>query len=232
VLTKLKVFFSVNWIKTIYFNFHYLPFEQAKRFPIWIYKAKLLKCKGQVIIQCDDICSGMIRLGQYAVSLYPDLGIVWENHGGTVIFNGNCSIHNSSAISIGSKGKVFFGKEFVASCLKLTSYYSVYFSDFTRIGWSVIIMDTNFHRLKNLAGKKIGTAYGEIFFGKNNWIASKCIVLESTRTSDYSIFSAGSILHGDYSDFPSHSIIAGNPLEVKATGVWRDIGDDSIDYDN
>ena len=35
---------------TIYFNFHYLPFNQAIRLPILLYKPHLVKCKGSVNI--------------------------------------------------------------------------------------------------------------------------------------------------------------------------------------
>ncbi len=46
----------------------------------------------------------MIRLGQFGVTLYPNTGVVWENHGGKVIFKNKCSIGNSSAISMGESG--------------------------------------------------------------------------------------------------------------------------------
>lgn len=35
---------------SIYFNFHYLPFRQAVKLPILLYKPKLLKLKGIVKI--------------------------------------------------------------------------------------------------------------------------------------------------------------------------------------
>ena len=38
-------------IPTIYFNFHYLPFKQAIRLPVFLRKPKLLTLKGRVIIQ-------------------------------------------------------------------------------------------------------------------------------------------------------------------------------------
>lgn len=37
-------------LSSIYFNFHYLPFRQAMRLPILLYKPKLLKMKGNVKI--------------------------------------------------------------------------------------------------------------------------------------------------------------------------------------
>lgn len=52
ILTKLwnnrRILRSI--LPTIYFNFHYLPFSQAIRLPILLYKPRLLKMKGNVKI--------------------------------------------------------------------------------------------------------------------------------------------------------------------------------------
>lgn len=67
--------------------------------PIWLRKAHLVKCGGKIIIELDHIKTGMIRLGGYGVSIYPDSGIIFENRG-MIIFKGRCGIGNSSGISI------------------------------------------------------------------------------------------------------------------------------------
>ena len=72
--------------KTIWFNFHYLPYRQAVKLPIILYKPKLKKCKGKVQIDAP-IKSGMICLGVPIVSIYPNAGISWE-HRGTIRFQG------------------------------------------------------------------------------------------------------------------------------------------------
>lgn len=35
---------------TLYFNFHYLPFGQAIKLPIFLYKPRLLRCDGKITI--------------------------------------------------------------------------------------------------------------------------------------------------------------------------------------
>lgn len=67
-------------LSTIYFNFHYLPFRQAVRLPILLYKPHFLDLKGKIIIS-GGVKTGMIELGRYKVSLYPNSGVVIENHG-------------------------------------------------------------------------------------------------------------------------------------------------------
>ena len=42
ILTRLEdlLFNRVSLLRTIYFNFHYLPFSQAKKMPIYLHKPK------------------------------------------------------------------------------------------------------------------------------------------------------------------------------------------------
>lgn len=214
---------------TIYFNFYYLPFKQAIKLPILLYKPELLKVNGKVIIDAAVLKTGMIRLGFRTVSLYPNSGIMWENHGGTVVFNGKCNIGNDSAISIGIKGNLIFGDNFKATAnMKLTSYCSIKFGNNVLVAWEVIIMDTSFHKLKDLDGNPKGKVMTPISIGNNNWITTRCMVMKGTKTPNFCIFGAGSFLNKNYSNYPSHILLAGSPLEIKAEGIWRDMEDDSI----
>lgn len=115
----LKKLWNKRWmlrsiLYSLYFNFHYLPLRQAIKLPIILYKPKLLKCKGKVQI-LGKVSTGMIQLGKYTVSLYPNSGIVFENHGGSITFNGKCNIGNNSTISIGEKGILIIGDSFSAT---------------------------------------------------------------------------------------------------------------------
>lgn len=230
-MIKFKKLLKISWFYTLYFNFHYLPFKQAIKIPIFLYKPTLLKCKGSVEIKSNSIKTGMIQLGVLSVSLYPNTGIIWENHGGKVIFRGKCMIGNASAVSIGKSGCVDFGNDFKNTAnMKLTSYHFISFAENVRLAWEVIVMDTSFHRLKDMNGQFKNKGYASISIGKNNWILTKCMLLPGTKTPDYCIFGAGSILNKDYSKYPTHILLAGNPLEIKAKGIWRDVEDDIIDY--
>jgi len=226
---ELKRLIKINWIKTLYFNFHYLPVKQAMKLPIILFKSKLLKCQGEVIIDSEILKTGMIQLGELHVSLYPNNGIVWENHGGKIVFNGSCIIGNSSAISIGKNGSCVLGNNFRATAsFKLTSYKHIQFGENVLIAWDVLIMDTSFHRLKDSHGVFKNKGYGAITIGKNNWITAKCMILNGTKTPDYCVLGAGSVLNKDYSNLKTHILLAGNPLEVKAEDVWIDLEDHDI----
>ena len=101
--------------KTIWFNFHYLPWRQAVKLPIFLYRAKILRAKGSITIS-GDISTGMIRLGEPTVSLYPSTGFIWENHGGRCSFAGKCVIGNASGISLGCRCTILKGTHLPAYC--------------------------------------------------------------------------------------------------------------------
>lgn len=232
--TLIKKVWNNKWVlrsilPTIYFNLHYLPFGQAVKLPILLYKPKLLKMKGNVKIR-GKVRYGMIRLGFPTVSLYPNSGIVYESHGGTIVFNGECIIGNNSAISIGTKAVVEFGDRFVASTtLRLTSYHHISFGDRVRLGWETLVMDTDFHKLTKVSGG-YSKGYAPVTIGSNNWFGNGCRIMKRTSTPDYCVVSAGTILSGPVSA-PAYSIVGNDShVVVKATGVWRNVDDDVIEY--
>jgi acetyltransferase-like isoleucine patch superfamily enzyme len=224
---KRSVFRSLLY--SIYFNFYYLPIKQAWRLPILLYKPDLLKMKGKVILDVEKVKTGMIQIGFRKVSLYPNHGFIYENKGGIITFKGRCSIGNLSAFSIGKDGNLEFGNNFIATAgLKLTSYCSVKFGQNVLVAWDVLIMDTSLHKLKTLEGGTTGKSMVPISIGNDNWITARCMVLQGTKTPDYCIFGAGSLLNKDYTNYPTHVLLAGSPLKVKATNIWRDINDDGV----
>ena len=228
-MTKFQKILSINWLYSIYFNFHYLPVKQAMKLTILLYKPKLIKCKGEIVIDSETIKTGMIQFGEYRVSLYPNKGLVWENHGGKVIFKGECSIGNSSFVSIGDKAVCTFGNNFKASAgFKLTSHYRVNFDENVLMAWDAIVMDSSFHKLKDMNGQFISKGYSPVHIGKNNWITTRCMILSGTKTPDFCVIGAGSILKNDYTHFPTHVFIAGNPPEVKSKDIWIDLADNDI----
>lgn len=215
--------------KSIYFNFHYLPFHQAIHLPILLYKPRLLKLNGKIIIQ-GNVKYGMIKLGYPTVSIYPNSGIMIENHGGTVVFKGLCRIGNNSSLSIGEIGYCELGAGFWASTtLRLVCYYKIIIGEKCRIGWDNMIMDTDFHKLTKKAGG-YSRGYAPIRIGRNNWFGNGCLIMKRSETPDYCTISAKTILTSKV-DVPKYSVIRQKrEVEVIASGLWRNVEDDKINY--
>lgn len=232
---KLLLKFFRYWGHIIYFNFHYLPFKQAIKLPVLLYKPHLLKCKGKVSIESDKIWFGMIQLGVFRNRLFPNNGFTWINEGGECVFKGQSISCNGTSICIRKHGYIEFGANYVnGPGVRILSAKKIVFGENNRIGWEAIITDTSFHRCKKKNGEwRDGNpdADKEVILGYNNWLGMKCLVLKGTKTPDYAIFGANSTLNKDYSCYPSYILMAGNPLKVKSEDIWRDLSDDQIDID-
>lgn len=218
-------------VKSIWFNFHYLPFSQARKLPIlFLSKSKIVKSRGHIKID-SKVSFGMIKLGHdYHVNC-PNTGIIYCNYGGTIIFRGTCAIGLSSSITIGEKGLLDIGEKFSASySIRIYSYCSIKMGSNVHCGWECLVMDTSFHSCKMIDGTRT-SGYAPVVLGSNIWLAARCIILPKTKLPDYCIVATGSIVHKDYSSFtPPYTMFGGNPLKVIKSGIYRDFDDDECKY--
>lgn len=230
LIKKLKRFWCISWIKTILFCFYHLPFKQACKIPILIYRGEGLGLKGKIEIDSEKIWFGMIQLGYRWIPVVPFSGMILTNRG-KIIFKGKCSIGNASSIRVHKNGCLIFGSNVVCTHkMIIDCYQHIEFKDNCRVAWNVTFMDSSQHRLKNKEGQYVGSDFKPIIIGKNNWIATGCLVLKGAKTNDYTIFAANSILNKDYTGFPMYCLMAGTPLEVKKEGIWRDVDDDGTEF--
>ncbi len=232
-----KLWAERKWLRslpqTIWFNFRFLPFKQAIKLPIWLYKPHFLQAKGEIVIESTRIRPGMIKLGGYFVSLYPNSGITFDLHKGSrMVFKGACLIGNNSTLSVGSRGTLSFGDDFLASTtLRMVCYKEVTLGRKNRCGWDVTFMDTDLHAMTKTGGGHT-KGYGYIRTGAYNWFGTKCHVMKFTETPNYCTFSACTKVSGKV-DVPEYSVVGqSGHLEVKRTGVWRNPDDDKIDFDS
>lgn len=212
--------------QTIWFNFHYLPFKQAIKLPIFVYRMKMVNMSGSITIDSDRIGRGMIKLGFYDVSVYPNTGIMWDNHGGEIVFRGYCKIGNDSYLSFGKHTKVIFGDDFISSArMRCVSYRGITFGRSVRFGWDVLIMDTNFHPLFDLEKKIYKKASAPITIGDYNWFATQCKIMAGTTTPERCIFGMNSIITRNC-EKESCCVMAGSPARILSRNVIRDYNND------
>lgn len=215
---------------SIYFNFHYLPYKQAIKLPILLYKPHLRALKGKILIDSNHVRMGMIRLGFRTCGIYPNSGITWENIGGSITFKGVCIIGNDSYLSFGSKASVIFGDDFRNTAgLKLVSARGISFGKGTRLGWGVLVMDTNFHPLYDMKRNVYKKASGPIEIGDYNWFGTQCKIMHSVRTPERCIFGMNTIVTRSC-EMKSYCVMGGSPVKVLTENVMRDYDNDQEEY--
>lgn len=207
--------------KTLYFNFHYLPFKQAIHLPILLYKPNLVKCSGKISVITDmgGVKTGMIKLGFPYANIYPNNGIIWENNGGKIIFKGRCTIGNAAAISVGRNAEVIFGDNFANwAAMKLVSVKGIEFGEGVSIGWNCMIIDTDFHPLYDINAKCLKKASGKIYISDDNWFAAECKILHSAKTSEHCSFGLGSLINKNVKTEP-YCLLVGTPAHIVCRNV-------------
>ena len=226
-----KLSFLISLPYSLFFNFYYLPFRQAIKMPIILYSPHFWSLKGRVVIDAPQVRFGMIRLGLFNASINNEKGFVWMNEAGTVIFHGSFAAGSGSVIKIGHPRAVLEIGDNVsnASSLKIDCHYRIIIGKRGKFGWGVIIMDSNLHRLKNSDGTWVGKGYDAVEIGENSWISSQCVILPGTKFPPYSVCALGSVLNRDYLN-GEKGLYAGRPAKLIKTGIWRDMADNTIDY--
>ncbi|MDR1848072.1 MAG: hypothetical protein LBR17_08185 [Bacteroidales bacterium] len=219
--------------KILWFNFHYLPFKQAIKLPILLYKPKLIRCKGKITLK-GEIRFGMIHLGFFIVPNFPNRGIVW-NVRGNVVFDTYCIVGNDSVFDVGEKGTLTFGENFVTSAsVKINCYKEITFGHHVGLSWGCSFLDTDFHQSKviNADGSiSVSKGYAPIRIGNYNWIAMNTTTMKGTITPDYCIVGANSTLLKDYSNLPQRCFIVGNPAVLKKENIYVELQNDEMNYE-
>lgn len=218
IISRIK---KIN-LKSIYFNFKYLPFKKAVRLPIFISnKVYLKKCKGIIEISEDSLLTGMIKIGYGEVGIFDNKNSrsIWQVEG-TVIFRGRANIGHGSKISVDKDAILDIGDKF-----KITAESSIIANKEIRFGtgcllsWDVLIMDTDYHKIKDKLGRIVNPST-PVIIGENVWIGCRCLILKGSKIADNSVIGANSFIKSDISK--KTGVFAGNPIRlVKENVFWE-----------
>lgn len=205
------VSFFLGLPKTVYINFKYLPFKDAVKLPIWIsHHVWLLKLRGKINIEAP-IKFGMIRIGFGGVGIFDrkkSRTILEIN--GMITFKGKTEIGHGSKLSIA--GELVLGKNFIITAeTSIICFKKIVIGDDCLFSWECLIMDTDFHTIKNLENKILNEDK-EIVFGNKVWMGCRCTILKGTKVEDEVVIAANSCVNSAIKG--SNLIVAGNPAKV------------------
>lgn len=227
---KLLICFFKNFISIVRFNFHYLPFKQAIKLPIFVKDAKLHGLGGKVSIRASKIYPGMIKLGFPCTCMIVNKGFHWLNRG-RVIFKGSCMVGNDSVIETCSDAQLIFGDNILINGgLRLTCSKKIVLGKDVLCSWNVNIYDTDFHRIKDATTNiKKETCSSDINIGDNCFIGFGCSLLKGSKLGDFCILGAESLFNKNY-EKSKYLVIAGNPAKIIKGGYYLDRYDCSPEW--
>jgi len=222
----------INWVeselstscirpfKTLYVNFRCLPLKQAIRFPIVIRRKFSIHCLGEIKIESDEICRGMICFGSFNNKSSRPTRIV---NRGTIIFRGSCTIWEGVLLELGPKSLLDIGdSSLLGENVNIMIRKGCKIGDYARIAFDSQIMDSDFHYMLDMETNEIKDCTQPIIIGNCNWIGNRSTIKKGTITPDYTIVASNSLLSKSYvMGGGKYPILAGCPAKVIWSGKRR-----------
>jgi acetyltransferase-like isoleucine patch superfamily enzyme len=213
---------NISIWRTLFFNFHYLSFSNAIKFPIVISRSvRFNKTQGQIIIESQSLKTGMIHIGykSYGFSRRHDYAI-WEQFEGTVIFEGSVHFGKGTFIHIGKDAVLRIGKNTgFGGNDKIICDKSITIKENTKVAWDVQIIDTDFRATMNTVTKTRNCFKKEIIIGSQNWLCFGTTILKGSVTPNNCIVGANSIINKDLSQY-GENIVVGMESNVKVLAKY------------
>ncbi|WPO77141.1 transferase [Flavobacterium sp. KACC 22761] len=220
---KIKFYWSVNWTKTLYFNFKKFPFQTAKKLPVFFYKrVKFTSISGEIQIE-GKIQKAMIGFGQPYELNTVHRGIAEINIQGKLIFKGKFQFGKDYFLFVGENAVCELGNmSSMASNAKLICLEKVVLGDYARFGSECQIIDTNFHDLIDTqTGEKLQKS-APILIGNFNFISNRVSIMKGTQTPDFCTIASNSLCTKEYASLGENILIGGVPAQLIRENVSRD----------
>lgn len=224
-ILRLIVFFvSVNWIKTIYFNFKMLPISNALRLPVFFYGPVTLSgLKGKLIIDAP-IHTNMIQFGVNLEMVRTNAKTAQLTILGSLTFKGSFYSGVDYKIIVQPEGNLEIGKySHFGSNTKVIVTGKIHLGKHTRLSFESQIFDTDFHYMLNTETRQVNRLTLEpIFIDDYCWIGNRCSIMKGTKTPKYLSIASNSLLNKDYTQtIPDYSIIGGMPAKLLRKNIVR-----------
>lgn len=220
---KNKFFWSVNWIKTYYFNYKMFPYSIAKKLPIFIYgKIKLSNITGNIVIDAP-IKRAMIGIGQTFEFPTTSKGTSELFLKGTIVFNGNIQIGKDVSLLIDKDAYFEMGHfSCLGSSVLLICKNKVVLGSNVRVGFQTQFIDTTIHQLIDLNTNEKLPLKGSIYLNDNNWVGNRTTIMKNTKTPVNCIMASNSLINKDFTSYGENILIGGMPAKVLKENIVRD----------
>lgn len=220
---------KVNYWKSLYINFCFLPFRDAIKMPILVYGECTLFAKDGQITFKVPIHKGILKIGLTdPVRSYYSKSFLSIN--GELVVGNNVTLRRGINLEIKKNGVLELENNvFISDNCTIIVAQNTCIKRATRVGNNTTFMDTDFHYIVNVKSRIVKPSEGKILIHENCWIGGNCIIKKNT------ILPRGTILAGPYSmvskDYakiiPEFSIIGGSPAKLLVENMRRINNDDT-----
>jgi acetyltransferase-like isoleucine patch superfamily enzyme len=220
---KLKFYYSINWIKTLYFNFKKFPFQTARKLPcVFFGKVNFQDISGEIILNAP-VESGMFGFGHHFEIAQKSKGIAEFVLKGRLVINGPVHIGKDVFLYIAKDAVCEFGyMSCLGSNVKLICMDRITIGDWTGIGYESQIIDTNSHPMKNSVTGEYYPITSPIVLGSHNAVSNRVSIMPNTSTPDFCVIASNSVCNRDYIGLGNNILIGGVPARLIKNDYTRD----------
>ncbi len=220
---NLKLVLSINWVKTLYFNFKMFPFSIAKKLPVFFYGyVKFSSLTGEIIFKVP-VTSGMVGIGQTYEMMTRSKRIAEILLDGTLIIRGNIQFGKDIFIYLEKNAELDLGNMVgVASGSKIICTNKVVLGDYARVGSECQIIDTDFHFMINTITGEQQAISKPIIMGSYNYVGRWSSIMKNTITPDYCTIASNTLCNKDYREYGKNILLGGIPAKLLKKNISRD----------
>jgi len=173
------------------------------------------------LVLSEPLYYGKIKIGFGQVGIFDQRlsRSVWEVKG-IVECRGSADIGHGSKISVGENGRLVLGNNFVISAeATIIAFDNITIGDDCLLSWDVLMMDTDFHHIKDLDNKILNSP-APVILGNKIWAGARCLILKGSEIPSNSVVAAGSTVSKKLTG--ENQVFAGIPAKaVKSEIVWE-----------
>lgn len=210
---------NICFIKSAYYNFKYLPIDQAVHFPLLIGHNVNIKKIGKINF-LNDIYPGIFTLGVVKLKWESSSEQLIFNNSGTINIGGRVKLHPGAKFYIKSSAVANFGNNVgIGYHGRFICFESITIGNDFSMSWEGQIMDTDFHFLHNIGKDKYYDRVKPILIGDNVFVGNRCTIGKGTTLLNGCVISCCSKVSGNFSEKGTNLLIVGNPGSVVKNNV-------------
>ncbi len=221
LINIIKLLFKLNLLKTLYFNFKFLPVRVAYRLPFHFYGRVVFdNLSGKVIFKASTLSTGMVKFGGNHELIYASKEPTRIYISGTLEISEFCVFAKATNLMVWDGAYLKIGSRFsMGSFSKLIAFREINIDNDVLVSWECQIFDTDFHFLVNVKDGSVNDNCGKIHIESGVWLGSRVTLQKSVYLPANTVVATNSVCVKDYRGHENENIvIAGSPAKVVKTG--------------
>lgn len=211
--------------RTLFFNYYFLPYKQARKLPIYVYgKLKLIHSGGTIEIDCPDekITKGMIRLNEQGCDPgCSGADTIFALGQGKLVFEGKANLTRNIKLVLWGGGIIKIGENvYIRNNANISCCNRITIGHHTRCSNNVWMTDTSYHFTYLTTDKVVKQNHAQVTIGHHCWIGAYSTIMKGVHLPPFTTVAANSLVNKNIVNKES-CLLAGSPAKLIREGFKR-----------